>query len=42
MVPLHSHLRASKVVLVLSASGGVLVGFVDTPYRLYTQLLRAG
>uniref|UniRef100_A0ACD5TUJ3 Uncharacterized protein n=1 Tax=Avena sativa TaxID=4498 RepID=A0ACD5TUJ3_AVESA len=43
MVPLHSHPRASEVALVLSAAGGgVLVGFADTSYRLYTQLLRAG
>ncbi|KAE8802700.1 germin-like protein 3-1 [Hordeum vulgare] len=40
MAPLHSHPRASEVALVLS--GGVLVGFADTSYRLYTQRLRAG
>ncbi|CAM0871580.1 unnamed protein product [Alopecurus aequalis] len=40
MVPLHTHPRASEVALVLG--GSVLVGFADTSYRLYTQLLRAG
>ncbi|KAJ1298540.1 hypothetical protein BS78_01G461300 [Paspalum vaginatum] len=40
MAPPHSHPRASEVALVLS--GSVLVGFADTSYRLYTQLLRAG
>ncbi|KAG8073686.1 hypothetical protein GUJ93_ZPchr0006g41381 [Zizania palustris] len=40
MAPLHSHPRASEVALVLK--GSVLVGFADTSYRLYTQLLRAG
>ena len=40
VVPPHSHPRASEVALVLA--GSVLVGFADTSYRLYTQLLRAG
>ncbi|KAL6649322.1 hypothetical protein ACP70R_013546 [Stipagrostis hirtigluma subsp. patula] len=40
MAPPHSHPRASEVALVLA--GSVLVGFADTSYRLYTQLLRAG
>jgi quercetin dioxygenase-like cupin family protein len=40
VAPPHSHPRASEVALVLS--GSVLVGFADTSYRLYTQLLRAG
>jgi quercetin dioxygenase-like cupin family protein len=44
MVPLHSHPCASEVALVLGGGGGgvVLVGFADTSYRLYTQLLCAG
>ncbi|GJN30455.1 hypothetical protein PR202_gb18763 [Eleusine coracana subsp. coracana] len=40
VAPPHSHPRASEVALVVS--GSVLVGFADTSYRLYTQLLRAG
>lgn len=40
LAPPHSHPRASEVALVLA--GSVLVGFADTSYRLYTQLLRAG
>ncbi|TKV97894.1 hypothetical protein SEVIR_9G524000v4 [Setaria viridis] len=40
VAPPHSHPRASEVALVLA--GSVLVGFADTSYRLYTQLLRAG
>ncbi|KAF8718183.1 hypothetical protein HU200_025674 [Digitaria exilis] len=42
MAPPHTHPRASEVALVLAAGSGVLVGFADTSYRLYTQLLRAG
>jgi quercetin dioxygenase-like cupin family protein len=40
LAPPHTHPRASEVALVLD--GSVLVGFADTSYRLYTQLLRAG
>lgn len=40
LAPPHTHPRASEVALVLA--GSVLVGFADTSYRLYTQLLRAG
>ncbi|CAN6296298.1 unnamed protein product [Urochloa humidicola] len=40
VAPPHTHPRASEVAVVLE--GSVLVGFADTSYRLYTQLLRAG
>ncbi|KAH7570209.1 hypothetical protein ACOSP7_018208 [Xanthoceras sorbifolium] len=40
LVPLHSHPRASEVTICLN--GVLLVGFVDTSSRLFTQLLRAG
>ncbi|CAL4921060.1 unnamed protein product [Urochloa decumbens] len=40
VAPPHTHPRASEVAVVLD--GSVLVGFADTSYRLYTQLLRAG
>ncbi|TVU48222.1 hypothetical protein EJB05_07851, partial [Eragrostis curvula] len=40
VAPPHSHPRASEAAVVLA--GSVLVGFADTSYRLYTQLLRAG
>lgn len=40
MVPPHSHPRASEVTICLQ--GTLLVGFVDTLGRLFTQQLRAG
>ncbi|XP_077214419.1 germin-like protein 3-1 [Tasmannia lanceolata] len=40
LMPPHSHPRASEVTLLLS--GNLLVGFVDTSNRLFTQQLRAG
>ncbi|CAN6290483.1 unnamed protein product [Urochloa humidicola] len=40
VAPPHTHPRASEAAVVLA--GSVLVGFADTSYRLYTQLLRAG
>ena len=39
-VPLHSHPRASEVATLLK--GSVLVGFIDTSNRLFTQQLRVG
>lgn len=40
LVPPHSHPRASEVTICLQ--GSLLVGFVDTSSRLYTQQLRPG
>lgn len=40
LVPPHSHPRASEVAILLQ--GSLLVGFVDTSNRLYTQRLRPG
>ncbi|XP_031282382.1 germin-like protein subfamily 1 member 1 [Pistacia vera] len=40
LIPPHSHPRASEVTICLT--GSVLVGFVDTSRRLYTQQLRPG
>ncbi|KAF8390331.1 hypothetical protein HHK36_024856 [Tetracentron sinense] len=40
VVPPHSHPRASEVTICLK--GTLLVGFVDTSNRLFTQQLRAG
>lgn len=40
LVPPHSHPRASELTILLK--GSLLVGFVDTANRLYTQRLRAG
>ncbi|KAL1550931.1 Germin-like protein subfamily 1 member 1 [Salvia divinorum] len=40
LVPPHSHPRASEVTILLE--GSLLVGFVDTSNRLYTQRLRPG
>ncbi|OVA09123.1 Germin [Macleaya cordata] len=40
VVPLHWHPRASEMVLLLE--GFVLVGFVDSSNRLFTQQLRPG
>ncbi|KAJ8635079.1 hypothetical protein MRB53_009346 [Persea americana] len=40
LVPPHAHPRASEVTLVLA--GTLLVGFVDTSNRLFTQQLRVG
>ncbi|WOK93223.1 germin-like protein 3-1 [Canna indica] len=40
LVPPHAHPRASESALLLQ--GELLVGFVDTSYRLYTQQLRPG
>ncbi|XP_073021973.1 germin-like protein subfamily 1 member 1 [Primulina eburnea] len=40
LVPPHSHPRASEVTILLE--GSLLVGFVDTNDRLYTQQLRPG
>lgn len=40
LVPPHSHPRASEVTILLQ--GSLLVGFVDTSNRLYTQRLRPG
>ncbi|KAG8366229.1 hypothetical protein BUALT_Bualt17G0054800 [Buddleja alternifolia] len=40
LVPPHSHPRASEVTILLK--GSLLVGFVDTSNRLYTQRLRPG
>lgn len=40
LVPTHSHPRASEVTVVLK--GSLLVGFVDTANRLFTQQLRVG
>ncbi|XP_020104885.1 germin-like protein 3-1 [Ananas comosus] len=41
LAPPHAHPRASEVTLLLQGTL-VLVGFVDTSYRLYTQQLRPG
>lgn len=40
LVPPHAHPRASEVTILLK--GSLLVGFVDTSNRLYTQQLRPG
>ncbi|CAK9137847.1 unnamed protein product [Ilex paraguariensis] len=40
LVPPHSHPRASEVTILLK--GSLLVGFVDTSNRLFTQQLRSG
>lgn len=40
LVPPHSHPRASEVTILLE--GSLLVGFIDTANRLYTQRLRPG
>ncbi|XP_010255423.1 PREDICTED: germin-like protein subfamily 1 member 1 [Nelumbo nucifera] len=40
LVPPHSHPRASEVTFLLK--GNLLVGFVDTSNRLFTQQLREG
>ncbi|KAG6426347.1 hypothetical protein SASPL_107683 [Salvia splendens] len=40
LVPPHSHPRASEVTILLE--GSLLVGFVDTSNKLYTQRLRPG
>ncbi|KAL0304967.1 UNVERIFIED_CONTAM: Germin-like protein subfamily 1 member 1 [Sesamum calycinum] len=40
LVPPHAHPRASEVTILLE--GSLLVGFVDTSNRLYTQQLRPG
>ncbi|KAJ9187600.1 hypothetical protein P3X46_003034 [Hevea brasiliensis] len=40
IVPPHSNPRASEVTICLK--GSILVGFVDTSNRLYSQQLRAG
>ncbi|XP_057774737.1 germin-like protein subfamily 1 member 1 [Salvia miltiorrhiza] len=40
LVPPHSHPRASELTILLE--GSLLVGFVDTSNRLYTQRLRPG
>lgn len=40
LVPPHSHPRASELTILLE--GSLLVGFVDTANRLYTQRLRPG
>ncbi|CAA2996677.1 germin subfamily 1 member 1 [Olea europaea subsp. europaea] len=40
LVPPHSHPRASELTILIK--GSLLVGFVDTTNRLYTQRLRAG
>lgn len=40
LVPPHSHPRASEVTICLE--GVIGVGFVDTSYRLFTQILRPG
>ncbi|KAH7515820.1 germin-like protein subfamily 1 member 1 [Ziziphus jujuba] len=40
IVPPHSHPRASEVTICLQ--GSVLVGFVDTSNRLFTQTLNEG
>ncbi|KAK4429905.1 Germin-like protein subfamily 1 member 1 [Sesamum alatum] len=40
LVPPHVHPRASEVTILLE--GSLLVGFVDTSNRLYTQQLRPG
>ncbi|KAK2994383.1 hypothetical protein RJ640_029498 [Escallonia rubra] len=40
LVPPHAHPRASEVTILLR--GSVLVGFVDTSNRLFTQQLRPG
>ncbi|XP_029123781.1 germin-like protein 3-1 [Elaeis guineensis] len=40
LVPPHAHPRASEVALLLH--GDLLVGFVDTSYRFFTQRLRPG
>lgn len=40
IVPLHSHPRASEVAILLK--GALLVGFVDSSNRLFTQQLRPG
>ncbi|XP_042508166.1 germin-like protein subfamily 1 member 1 isoform X2 [Macadamia integrifolia] len=39
-VPPHTHPRASEVTILLK--GNLLVGFIDTSNKLYTQQLRAG
>ncbi|KMT07191.1 hypothetical protein BVRB_6g155140 [Beta vulgaris subsp. vulgaris] len=40
LVPPHSHPRASEVATCLK--GDILVGFVDTSNKMYTQRLRPG
>ncbi|KAK3013326.1 hypothetical protein RJ639_009297 [Escallonia herrerae] len=40
LVPPHAHPRASEVTILIT--GSVLVGFVDTSNRLFTQQLRPG
>lgn len=40
LVPPHSHPRASEVTTCIK--GDILVGFVDTSNKMYTQRLRAG
>ncbi|PWA89317.1 germin-like protein 7 [Artemisia annua] len=40
LVPPHTHPRASEVTILVK--GSLLVGFVDTSNRLYTQQLREG
>ncbi|KAL1808317.1 hypothetical protein ACET3Z_025307 [Daucus carota] len=40
LIPPHAHPRASEVTTLLK--GSLLVGFVDTSNRLYTQQLRPG
>jgi quercetin dioxygenase-like cupin family protein len=40
IVALHAHPRASEVTTCLK--GELIVGFVDTSYRLYSQKLRPG
>ncbi|CAI0452944.1 unnamed protein product [Linum tenue] len=40
LVPPHAHPRASEVTICLK--GSLLVGFVDTTNKLFTQQLRAG
>ncbi|KAG9456742.1 hypothetical protein H6P81_001250 [Aristolochia fimbriata] len=39
-VPLHTHPRASEVTILLS--GSIVVGFVDTSNRLFSQTLQPG
>ncbi|KAL3501261.1 hypothetical protein ACH5RR_035710 [Cinchona calisaya] len=40
LVPLHSHPRASEVIILLK--GSLFVGFVDISNRLFTRQLRPG
>jgi hypothetical protein len=40
LIPPHVHPRASEIAFVIK--GGLLVGFVDTSNKLFTQILEIG